>query len=142
MTPTRVDRRRFLSLAASAGGGLLLAAGRVVSASPRDHRKGGLAPSAWLHITEAGIVIYAAQPEMGQGVRTALPMIVAEELDAAWQDVEIRDAPIDAKRFGVQAAGGSTSVARSWESLRRAGAVARIMLVEAAARRWGVPPGE
>ena len=131
----RIDRRRFLQLSGLAGGGLLL--GVSFGAPAR-----ALTPNAFVHISKSGIVILSTQPEIGQGVKTSVPMILAEELDAAWSDIEVRVAPIDAKRFGVQTAGGSTSIPRTWNPMRRAGAVARAMLIEAAAQDWNVPAAQ
>ena len=141
----RLDRRSFLRLSGLAGGGLILGiatgSGDAATASAVG-APAAFAPSALLQISSAGIVIYSTQPEIGQGVKTALPMLLAEELDAAWGEVEVRMAPTDPQRFGPQFAGGSTSVPRAWEPMRRAGAVARAMLVEAAAREWRVAAGE
>ncbi|MDG1011374.1 MAG: molybdopterin-dependent oxidoreductase, partial [Luminiphilus sp.] len=88
------------------------------------------------------IVIAAPNPDVGQGVNTALPMIVAEELDADWQAVEVVLAPIDANRYGAQFAGGSLSVRNRWNELRQMGATAREMLLRSAAQQWGVPRTE
>ena len=137
MRVSRVSRRQFLRLTGLTSGGLILAA--YVPTGSATSEAATFSPSALLNISSERIVIYAAQPEMGQGIRTALPMILAEELDAAWADIEVRDAPVDARRFGLQAAGGSTSVPRAWEPLRRVGATARRMLMDAAARKWSVP---
>ncbi len=138
MTVSHVTRRGFLRLTGVTGSGLLL--GAQVPWAPAAQADGAaFSPNALLNISAAGIVIYAAQPEMGQGIRTALPMLVAEELDAPWSAIEVRDAPVDASRFGLQAAGGSTSIPRAWEPLRRIGATARAMLMQAAAGRWRVP---
>jgi len=138
----KFDRRQFLQISGLAGGGLLLGVSVIevdtARAATSTLASSSLAPSAFLRISRDGIVIYATQPEIGQGVRTSIPMILAEELDVAWKDVEIRISGIDAKRYGVQTAGGSTATPRSWNPMRRAGAVARAMLVEAAARRWNV----
>lgn len=148
----RLDRRRFLQLTGLAGGGLMLGIGNPGSAAAAPGgaaaAAGGsaaaapFAPNAFVQISSAGILIYSTQPEIGQGVRTSVPMILAEELDVAWADVEIRMAPTDAKRFGPQVAGGSTSIPRTWTPMRKAGAMARALLVEAAARDWKVPPSE
>jgi len=141
---TSIDRRRFLQFSGATGTVLALAfsaEGLIVNAdaaeAPRD-----FVPNGYLHISASGIVLFAPNPEIGQGVKTALPMIVAEELDADWEDIEVRQAVIDAARYGSQAAGGSTSVPRAWEPLRRAGATARTMLTSAAASRWQVPVSE
>ena len=98
-------------------------------------------PNAWLQIDpEDNVTIWVAKSEMGQGVRTSLPMIVAEELDADWTQVRIEPALANAAKYGNQTTGGSTSVRTSWEPLRKAGAQARAMLVAAAAQEWGVAP--
>ena len=78
---------------------------------------------------------------MGEGTRTSLPMIVAEELDADWTKVRIDDAPMDMK-YGGQGVGGSDAIRSDWDRLRRVGATARALLIDAAAAQWGVPPAE
>ena len=131
----KLDRRQFLKLTGLVGGGLML------SFAPRAlGNAAALQPNGYIKIDASGIVLYAKNPEIGQGVKTSLPMIVAEELDAAWEDVEVVQSTIDQGLYGVQFAGGSMSIPMNWESLRRAGATARAMLVEAAAKRWGVVP--
>ena len=121
----RLDRRRFLQLTGLAGGGLMLGIGNAGSATAAvgSAAAAPFAPNAFVQISPAGILIYSTQPEIGQGVLTSVPMILAEELDAAWADVEIRMAPTDAKRFGPQEAGGSTSIPRTWTPMRKAGAM-------------------
>ncbi|GKT20122.1 hypothetical protein AVHY2522_24835 [Acidovorax sp. SUPP2522] len=84
----------------------------------------------------------ARNPEMGQGVKTAFALIIAEELDARWEDVQVEQVPVDPAVYGNQFSGGSLSVATSWMTLRHAGAGARSMLVAAAAKRWDVPSSE
>ena len=88
------------------------------------------------------IVLFAKNPEVGQGVKTSLPLIVAEELDADWTQVEVRQSVIDAALYGPQFAGGSLSIPMNFDVLRRAGATARAMLVAAAAKTWNVPAAE
>lgn len=130
----KLDRRQFLKLTGLVGGGLMLAFN-----TPRALGKAAaLQPNGYIKIDATGIVLYAKNPEIGQGVKTSLPMIVAEELDAAWDDVEVVQSTIDQSLYGAQFAGGSMSIPMNWESLRRAGATARAMLLEAAAKRWGV----
>ena len=132
----KLDRRQFLKLTGLVGGGLMLS-----FTTPRALANGTtLKPNGYIKIDATGIVIYAKNPEVGQGVKTSLPMIVAEELDAAWDDVQVVQSPIDQAAYGAQFAGGSMSIPMNWDSLRRAGATARAMLVEAAAKRWGVEP--
>ncbi|MBP6382528.1 MAG: xanthine dehydrogenase family protein molybdopterin-binding subunit [Pseudomonadales bacterium] len=136
----RIGRRRFLQLSGISGAVLVLGGAAVprACAGSAAAAPAAFAPNAWLAIRERDILIYAVNPELGQGVKTSLPMIVAEELDAAWGDVRVEQAAIDAARYGQQFAGGSRSVPTHWEPLRHAGAAARTMLVGAAAARWGV----
>jgi len=137
------SRRDFLKATAAAGGGLLLA-----FCLPRSARAAAagttLAPNAWLRIAgDGGVTVVVDKSEMGQGVMTSLPMILAEELDADWTKVKAEFAPAAPEYkhpwFGVQGTGGSTSVRSGYESLRKAGAAAREMLVAAAAAKWKVP---
>ncbi|WP_395693316.1 molybdopterin cofactor-binding domain-containing protein [Piscinibacter sp.] len=105
------------------------------------------APNAWLRLTGDGTVtVLCGSAEMGQGVLTAIPMLLAEELDANWKRVRVQQAPVDQAynnpMFGMQATGGSTTVRAHWEPLRKAGAAAREMLVAAAAAQWKVPASE
>src|SRR5262249_19753002 len=100
-------------------------------------------PDAYISIRKDGAVVLTVdESEMGQGVCTALPMILAEELDADWSAVSYEQAPVDPSRFGAQWTAGSTSVRNGYMKLRRAGAAAREMLIAAAAAQWGVPEGE
>ena len=136
---TPVSRRSFVVVAAGAGAGLLLGirlpANRRIEVESRE--PSDWAPNAWLSINESGIVtIEVAKAEMGQGVFTALPMIVAEELDADWNGVRIEQSP--ARALYPTETGGSDSVATSWLPLRQAGAAARAMLIGAAAAEWNV----
>ncbi len=143
MKKTHTLRRRdFIKVTASAGAGLVLSFhlpwGEKMAALAQE-RGSPFAPNAWLRIDKDGTVtITVAKSEMGQGVRTALPMIVAEELDADWSKVKVVQAIAD-KKYGSMGTGGSTSVRTSWENLRKAGATARAMLITAAAQTWGVP---
>jgi isoquinoline 1-oxidoreductase beta subunit len=145
---THIDRRSFLRLAAFAGGGLVLghyarAADGAQIASLDVEKPGGVfIPNAFIRIAPDGsVTVFSARPEVGQGIKTSLPMVVAEELGADWRSVTVASAPLDAA-FGPQSAGGSTSTPTSYTEMRRMGAAARTMLVEAAAQTWGVPAGE
>jgi len=135
----KVSRRNFLKITSVAGSGLALAiyfpsVDDTIAAETID----SFSPNAFLRVDKAGAVtIQVAKSEMGQGVRTALPMIVAEELDADWNSVRIEPALYDPK-YGDQSTGGSTSVRTSWEPLRKAGATARSMLIAAASKTWKV----
>jgi isoquinoline 1-oxidoreductase beta subunit len=140
----KVDRRTFIKLTGLSGAGLTLAASittpRVSAAAVKGE---SFVPNAFVNISPDGkILIYSKSPEIGQGIKTAFPMIVAEELDANWDDVVVEQAPINPDVYGRQSAGGSRSIASAWDQLREAGATARAMLVAAAAKAWGVPEAE
>ena len=140
------SRRSALKVGVMSGSGLTLAfmfGPDVLSNSVRAATEDTFIPNAFIEIgTDGQILIYNHSPEVGQGVITALPMIVAEELDADWDDVDIEQSIISAEIYGRQVAGGSFAVPSSWDPLRQAGAVARSMLVTAAAEQWGVSPEE
>jgi isoquinoline 1-oxidoreductase beta subunit len=140
------SRRSFLKISGLAGGGLVLAFWLGDESSAQAAEAGGakpFAPNAFLQIASDGtITILSKGPEIGQGIKTAFPMIIAEELDADWAKVKIEQAPINPKVFGRQSAGGSRSIPTSWDQLRQAGAVGRAMLVSAAAAEWKVPASE
>ncbi len=139
-----VSRRQFMKLGGIVGGGLVigltLGAGAMKPGSKRLlTAEGDFVPNAYVQVRPDGeIVLYAKNPEIGQGVKTSLPMIVAEELDADWSRVRVEQSAISEELFGEQFAGGSLSVPRNWDTLRRAGAVARAMLVAAAAEQLEV----
>src|SRR5207248_10080087 len=146
-----VCRQRFL-IGAAAFGGLVLAArlpAALTAADPPKYGRDGMPdgwtdnPLAFVAIGEDGTVtIVCHRSEMGQGVRTGMPMIVADELEADWKRVRVAQAPGDQKRFGNQDTDGSRSTRHFFEPMRRCGAAARTMLEAAAAARWGVPAGE
>ncbi|MGE0114659.1 MAG: molybdopterin cofactor-binding domain-containing protein [Steroidobacteraceae bacterium] len=140
-TPT-VSRRWFLKLAGVSGGGLALAFYFGDQAQAQSAPT-AFAPNAFVQIDNDGsILIYSKGPEIGQGIKTAFALIIAEELDADWQRVHVEQAPINPAVYGRQGAGGSTSIPSNWDQLRQAGAVARAMLVSAAAREWQIPEAE
>jgi isoquinoline 1-oxidoreductase beta subunit len=134
----RVTRREFLRVGGGATAALVLGVHLPRRAAAGE--AGPFAPNAWLAVDARGAVtVWVIRAEMGQGVLTAMPMLVAEQLHADWRKVRVEKAVTD-PRFGRMSTGGSTSVRRSWEPLQKAGAAAREMLVLAAARRWGVEP--
>jgi len=131
-----MDRRTFLRVLGTAGGGLVLASVSSTGFADKESEVDRLITSdelnAFIEITSDGkIIIYSANAEMGQGIKTALPMIIAEELGADWNDVEVRQSPVDEDRFGLQRAGGSTTIPRTWNQMRTMGASAREMLISA-----------
>ncbi len=145
----RVNRREFVKITGATGAGLVLGfylpACTRGDALPRveNDEPGSFMPNAWIRIDTDGVVtIIVDRSEMGQGVATALPMLVAEELEADWKTIQFEFAPADEAyvnpAFRVQGTFGSASVRVAWEPLRQAGAVARTMLIAAAAQRWGV----
>src|SRR5262245_61221192 len=145
MEIVRVDRRCFLRVTALAGGGMLL--GRYVNPVAevlgQTARQAGFVPEAFIRLTADGVItIMAKSPEAGQGIKTTLPMLIAEELDLKWQDVRIEQADLDESRFGTQRSGGSTGTPTNWNPLRQVGAACRQMLIAAAAETWGVAPEE
>ncbi|MBI5766800.1 MAG: xanthine dehydrogenase family protein molybdopterin-binding subunit [Verrucomicrobia bacterium] len=139
-----VNRRDFLKLSGLAGGGLALAfyIRSGDSATAAESATGDFTPNAFIRITPAGkVTIVSKQPEMGQGVKTSLPMIIAEQLEVPWNDITIEQGDFDAK-YGGQSAGGSQSTPSNYDNFHLLGATARTMLVEAAAQTWGVPAAE
>ena len=139
-----LSRRGFLTASLAAGGGILFAA-TFPSLRDRAMAAGSDASMVTLfaRISPSGVVtIFAPNPEVGQGTKTALPMIFAEELDVAWKDVVIEMADYQGGKMGGQSSGGSYSTPSNWMPLRKAGAAARQMLISAAAARWGVVASE
>ncbi|HTR66404.1 MAG TPA: xanthine dehydrogenase family protein molybdopterin-binding subunit [Terriglobales bacterium] len=130
-----LSRRDFLTVGAAAGAGLVIGFYLPHGASSAKE----FSPNAYLKITPEGkITIVVARSEMGQGVRTSLPMILAEELEVDWKQISIEQAGASTL-FGDQTTGGSASVKSTWDPMRKAGASAREMLISAAALEWGVP---
>jgi isoquinoline 1-oxidoreductase beta subunit len=139
---TGLTRRAFLVTSSAAGGGFLLSVSlpQFAPAATRIGAGPATTLNAYIRIDTNGIVtIVAKNPEIGQGVKTTLPMIIAEELDADWTHVRTEQAPFDPHNYGGQVVGGSLSVLLNYDPLRRVGAAARHMLISAAAHTWGVP---
>jgi len=137
-----LSRRGFLKVAGASGLALAFNLPGARHALAAD-AAGEFAPNAFIQIAPNGqILIYAKSPEIGQGVKTTYPMIIADELDADWKDVVVEQSPINSALYGPQFAGGSVGVPTNWMLLRQAGAVARAMLVSAAAKEWNVAETE
>jgi len=135
------SRRDFLKVSAAAGGGLLLSFALPGFAGAATGDAAVL--NAYVRVTPDNVVtIMAKNPEIGQGVMTMLPMLIAEELDVDWSQVRIEQAIADHTIYGRQVAGGSMATPLEWDPLRQVGAAARAMLVNAAARRWKVKTGD
>lgn len=149
MTNNTVNRRSFLKVSAIAGGGLMVAL--YTDAFPElvaQGRQGGapapaLTPNNFITIAADGTVtITAKNPEIGQGIKTALPMLIAEELDCDWKDVRVVQGDVVQAKYGGQSAGGSTAIPGNYTPMRQIGAAARAQLVAAAAATWNVPVTE
>ena len=143
-----LDRRDFLRLSTLAGGGLVLGsflkfAGTVEAAEiSKTVPTGDFTPNAFIRLgLDGSIILIAPRPDSGQGIKTSLPMILAEELEVPWASVTVQMADLNAI-YGGQAAGGSTSTPTFYLLLRQLGTAARLMLIEAAAQTWSVPASE
>ena len=135
-----MERRDFLQVTGTIGAGLVIGF-RI----PNRRGVPPFAPNAWLRIgTDDSVLVIVDRSEMGQGVTTSLPMLLAEELEADWTKIRFEFAPADKayinQLFGIQGTGGSSSVRAAWKPLREAGAQARTMLIAAAAQTWSVEP--
>lgn len=146
---TSIGRRSFLKVSITAGGGLVLGFNSLISCTNKSEQEILALPKEWfeingyLKIGENGVVtIMSPNPEIGQNVKTSMPMLVAEELDVDWKNVIVEQAPLNTDIFTRQLAGGSQSISQSWKGMRTAGATARQMLREAAATAWKVPVNE
>src|SRR5687767_4376098 len=137
-----MDRRTFLKVTALAGGGFMIATS-VEGLDALMQSGGDFTPNAFIRITPDNIVtIIAKNPEVGQGVKTPMPMRIAEELGVEWKQVRLQQADLDPVKYGPQNAGGSSGTPTNWEPLRRAGAAGRQMLIAAAAQTWSGPASE
>ncbi|TGV00641.1 xanthine dehydrogenase family protein molybdopterin-binding subunit [Flavivirga rizhaonensis] len=152
MTPSKqitFSRRSFLKTSTLASGGMLIGFNLFNACKPEAKVPIDLSQlnyndfNAYIKISKEGkVTIFSPNPEIGQGVKTSMPMIIAEELDVAWEDVYVVQAPLDTENYTRQVAGGSQSIRFSWQALRQTGATAKQMLVNAAAAKWGVDASE
>ncbi|UII31090.1 molybdopterin-dependent oxidoreductase [Fulvivirga ulvae] len=143
---THFNRRSFLKVTAAGGAGLMLQFSWIPSlagkSTPEAIEK-AFRLNGFIKIATTGeVTIFSPNPEIGQNVKTSMPMIVAEELDVNWESVKVEQAPLNTTLYTRQLAGGSRSIMQGWKGLRMAGATAKHMLKEAAAKKWGVPVSE
>src|SRR5436305_2734361 len=149
MNAALLDRRAFLKASSLAGGRFLLAyhlepaakalAAAAQAAAPQPPAP-AFQPLAFVRVAANNLVtITAKNPEIGQGVKTMLPMLIAEELDVDWKDVRIVQSDVSSAKYGGQSAGGSTATPQNYTPMRQLGAAARAQLVAAAAANWSLP---
>lgn len=143
-----VDRRSFLKVTATGAGGVMIGLYLSPEADAQGRGRGFPPqpppnPHVYVKIAADGTVtIMAKNPELGQGVKTMLPMMIADEMDADWKHVKIEQADFDDKKYAGQIAGGSTATPTNWTPMRQAGAGARALLITAAAKTWNVPESQ
>ncbi len=139
----RVTRRSFLQAGTVAGGGLLIGAYQGTKAlAQQGAPQVALQPSSFIKIAPDGsVTLVSRNPEIGQGIRNMLPMMIAEELEVDWKTVKVEQADLDPK-YGIQVTGGSRAASNNWVPMRQMGAAGRQMLIAAAAKQWNVPENE
>src|SRR5690242_18813190 len=139
----RVSRRSFLQVSALSGGGMMLGMYTGVSRVMAQSRpQPAFEPKAFIKIASDGsVTLVSRNPEIGQGIKTMLPMLIAEELEVDWKSVKVEQADLDGK-YGGQTTGGSRAISNNWLPMRKVGAAGREMLIAAAAQTWNVPASE
>jgi isoquinoline 1-oxidoreductase beta subunit len=134
------SRRSFLQVTSLAGGGLLI--GWELPAQQQPQGPPPFEPTAFVRISpDSTVTLVSRNPEIGQGIKTMLPMLIAEELEVDWKSVKVEQADFDAK-YGLQTTGGSRAASNNWVPMRQVGAATRHMLISAAAKKWNVPESE
>lgn len=146
---TTFSRRSFLRTSSLAGGGMLIGFNLFTACKDNVQMPKDIATlnyndfNAFIKISNEGMVtLFSPNPEIGQGVKTSMPMLIAEELDVPWENVNVIQGVLDTKNYQRQVAGGSQSIRFGWKPLRETGALAKQMLLNAAAARWGIDPSE
>ena len=138
----QVSRRSFLGISVTAlsGGGVLFGTfGEGIASAQQPPAQAPITPDAFIRITPDGtITLISRNPEIGQGIKTMLPMLIAEELEVDWKTIKVEQADLEAK-YGGQTTGGSRAASNNWIPMRQMGAAGRQMLIAAAAKKWGVP---
>src|SRR6185295_74109 len=148
MQTLTMNRRSFLRFTALTGGGLVAAAyldpfADLLAQGPQAGPAPAFVANAFIKVSPDNVVtIISKNPEIGQGIKTALPMLIAEELEVPWDAIKIEQADLDQSKYGQQNAGGSTATPNNYDPLRRVGAAVRQMLVAAGAQTWNVPVSE
>jgi isoquinoline 1-oxidoreductase beta subunit len=138
----RVSRRSFLQITALSGGGILIGTVTSQRSSAQTPAQQPLVPNAFIRISPDGTVtLISRNPEIGQNIKTMLPMLIAEELEVDWKTIKIEQADLDPK-YGLQTTGGSRAASNNWIPMRQVGAAGRQMLIAAAAEKWQVPEAE
>ncbi len=143
---TTIDRRSFLKVSALSTGGVMI--GLYLEPEAQAQGRGGPpppppSPHTYISVAPDGTVtIMAKNPEVGQGIKTMLPMLIADELDVDWKSVKIEQTDFDDKKYSGQIAGGSTATPTNWVPMRQAGAAGRAMFITAAAQTWNVPEAD
>lgn len=142
MSTSSVSRRNFLRVSMIAGGGMLVGFSTLGKDEKAALDETPFSPNVYIKIAPDGkITLVSPNPEIGQGVKTSLVMLIAEEMNVDWQKIQVEIAPLDAK-YGSQTTGGSGAVRSRYTPLRQAGATARVLLIAAAADTWGVAPAD
>ena len=149
LIPSKFSRRAFIRTSSLAGGGMLIGFNLFTACKPKAEMPIDISKlnfndfNAFIKIADNGMVtIFAPNPEIGQGVKTSMPMIIAEELDVPWDQIHVVQGKLDTNNYTRQVAGGSQSIRFGWDPLRQTGATARQMLVNASAAQWGVDASE